>query len=340
MKRQVNIEILRIVAMLMVLGLHANFQALHSPSQDLIMTFEGISRTFIQSLCICAVNTFVMISGWFGIKASLRGFCNFLWQVFYIISLSYLIEYLLCGQSLSFKILLKCFGLYDGGGWFVASYIGLYIISPILNSYIKATPVKNIWLVLLAFFGFEFLWGNTLSVGFIIGGYSTFSFIGIYVLAGLLRKMSLQYRARYLFMMYLICVMINTILYITAVRLGQNAIKDMIFNYINPVVIAASASLLLCFAKSKTILRKFPQNIILWLAASCFAAYLLHVGTGDAFKIYCSGVRSLYDAHSGFLAFIMIIGYILAVFFAAVVIDQPRKFIWRKIMSPLFERNA
>ncbi len=78
-QRLVSFELLRIFAMLMVLGLHANFAALHVPDAYSILTFSGIGRVLCQSLCIVAVNVFVMISGWFGIKPSMRGFCNFMW---------------------------------------------------------------------------------------------------------------------------------------------------------------------------------------------------------------------------------------------------------------------
>lgn len=111
-----------------------------------------------------------------------------MWQVFYFVGLSYLASYIIDSIPITPKNILSCFGLCCGGGWFVASYIGLYIISPVLNAFLRTSRPRTIALLFAAFFMFEILWGNTLSVGFIIGGYSTFSFIGIYLLAGLLKK--------------------------------------------------------------------------------------------------------------------------------------------------------
>lgn len=64
-KRESNIELLRSIAMLMILLLHANFVALPYPTtEELELTpFLQISRYFLESLCIVSVSVFVYISG-------------------------------------------------------------------------------------------------------------------------------------------------------------------------------------------------------------------------------------------------------------------------------------
>lgn len=153
-KRIIEIELLRMLLMLMVLGLHANFLALGTPTADSITNhpFIELNRIFFQSICIVAVNSFVMISGYFGIRASARGFAKFLWQVVYIVGLSYIIEYIFFGVQFSEKDVLRCFGLMGGGGWFVASYIGLYIISPVLNAFIKSATTPKLAVTTITFF--------------------------------------------------------------------------------------------------------------------------------------------------------------------------------------------
>lgn len=343
-QREISIELLRILAMLMVLGLHANFIALGGPTAGDILTRDGICRTFFTFFCLEAVNVFVMISGWFGINASIRGFCNFLWRVIYIVGLLWIVGVLFFNEPITIRSILSIVGLYSGGGWFVASYIGLYILSPVLNAYIEKSSPRNIALMLAAFFTFEILWGDTLSVMFIAGGYSTFSFIGIYILAGLLRKVKLKINRRsfYLFL-YLVCVIINTLLYIISVHKGASSITRVVYNYINPLVIAASASLLLLFSnkpefRPMRFRNALVRKIILLTASSCFAAYLLHVGAYYAFTFYREGAKHLYDMFDGFTAFVVLVGYILAVFSAAVIIDQPRKLIWNHIIRPVFKR--
>ena len=114
-QRQVTIELLRVVAMMMVLALHANFIAIGKPSDSTIFSCQGITQTIAQSLCICAVNTFVMISGWFGITPRIQGFANFMWQLFYFVFLSYIVFYLFDNMPISSKDVMSCFGLFSGG---------------------------------------------------------------------------------------------------------------------------------------------------------------------------------------------------------------------------------
>ncbi len=180
-------------------------------------------------------------------------------------------------------------------------------------------------------FAFEFIWGNTNSVGFINAGYSTFSFIGIYILAGLLRKIEVnkRYNCSAYFSIFIISTAINSILYIAAVNKNIR-IEHIIFNYINPLIILGAASLLALFTKLRESYSVSINKTILWFSSSCFAVYLLHVGTGYALELFCDGTRAIYFSNSGLKAFILILLYMACVFIAAIIIDQPRKLIWKK----------
>lgn len=70
--RQSNFELLRIVAMFMVMMLHVNFLALGRPSVEdagsaPLATF---TRILFEVMSVGSVDLFVLISGWFGIKAN------------------------------------------------------------------------------------------------------------------------------------------------------------------------------------------------------------------------------------------------------------------------------
>ena len=80
--RNSNIELLRIIAMVMILGLHVNYLAIGKPSSQDIATspLQSFLRMFAEYVCIVGVNVFVLISGWFGINYKLKGLCNFLFQ--------------------------------------------------------------------------------------------------------------------------------------------------------------------------------------------------------------------------------------------------------------------
>ena len=87
--RESNIELLRNISMFMILVIHANFVSLPKIGYEELMsnTLPSISRFFIESLGIVAVNVFVFISGWFCIKTRKKG----------VLSFSYLILFYLVG---------------------------------------------------------------------------------------------------------------------------------------------------------------------------------------------------------------------------------------------------
>lgn len=69
--RESNIELLRIITMMMVLLLHANVAI--GPFTQLSDADNGVEefiRLFMEIACVVSVNAFIMISGWFGIIPS------------------------------------------------------------------------------------------------------------------------------------------------------------------------------------------------------------------------------------------------------------------------------
>lgn len=334
--RMLSVEALRIVAMLMVLGLHVNFLAVDEPTPENVLTVNGVTRSLLQSLCLPAVNTFVMISGWFGIKSTYKGLCNFLWQVFYFVGITSAI--LVCSglMPLNHKVLLSCFGLYNGGGWFVAAYIGLYILAPVLNAFIAASGPKTIVRFLIPFFIFEWVWNYTQSVGFIMDGYSTFSFIGLYILARLLNKLHLDFSAKTCLGMFAVCVLVNGALFIACKAANFTAGCSILLSYINPLIIAEASFLIMAFARMKQPRSKFTTRAINWIAPSCFGAYLLHVGTPISLDIYTRIAQYIYTALDGGCVLLIMAGFILSVLITATIVDQPRKLLWNKFLAGLF----
>lgn len=193
--RQSNFELLRIVAMLLVLGVHADFWSLkggptiHDFADN---PLNAWTRTFFESATIVCVNVFILISGWFGIKPSARGFLNFIFQCFYFLLGLYIIA-IICGQAqLSFRGTAYVLGLTSN--WFITAYAALYILSPILNAYVEKASKRNFAILLILFFTFQTIWGwRGIASNWITDGYSCFSFIGLYLLGRYTRLYGIPY---------------------------------------------------------------------------------------------------------------------------------------------------
>ena len=177
-KRQSNLELLRLVAMLMVMVCHAIG---YVNETDLAGT-AGVAKLAVSQLCLVCVNVFVMISGWFGIKASLKGAAKLLFQVWFLALLCFSV-FAALGLPVSFKKDLLPYLLFGYGYWFVVSYLILYVLSPVLNAFAEKASKKEFRWVLIAFFAAEFVFGFLLDAGHFDYGFSPLFFIGLYLLA-------------------------------------------------------------------------------------------------------------------------------------------------------------
>lgn len=162
-RRSSNIELLRIIVMLFVLIQHANFLSVGIPNNLDCISAPGNAfvRFFIQSIAIVAVNVFVIISGWFGIKPTIEKLCSLLFQVFFFTLLIPFFFVLIKGWGvlspgsiLKSLLITKCY-------WFVKSYICLFILSPVLNSFVENSSKKTIQYVLIGFFTAMVIYGWT-----------------------------------------------------------------------------------------------------------------------------------------------------------------------------------
>ena len=189
--RQSGIELLRIVAMLLVMIVHIypgtigfSYQRMHTAP------FSSINSFVLESMAIVCVNVFVFISGWFGIKKNLQGIGNLCFQTLFFAVLIYGVLYCFAPQKYGNVDALSTILMWHTDDyWFVKAYLGLVIFSPILNSFTERCSEKQLRWVLIAFYVFQTLyaWMSIYGAIWFAGGYSATSFIGLYLLAYYMR---------------------------------------------------------------------------------------------------------------------------------------------------------
>ncbi len=163
-RRQPNFELLRIVAMFMIIALHylvkGNVAAPYSESRSMV----NYAAWFAEAFCIVAVNCYVLLSGYFLVESE--------WRPGKVISLLAQILF----YSLLVPAAMLCIGmiswreldLYDWIGflfpigtehyWFATAYLGLYLFAPLLAAGVRKMEKKTLQLVialLLLFFSAE-----------------------------------------------------------------------------------------------------------------------------------------------------------------------------------------
>ena len=143
--RQSNLEALRLVCMLMILNLHSFWGYNHGSGIVQALDF------FRETTSICAVNVFLLISGYFGIKWKWKSFYNLIFQIFFYSFGIYLVA---CGVGIiEFSIsglLQNVKGLYASWG-FITGQMLLYFCTPILDTFV-GKRIKSIYLSQLSSF--------------------------------------------------------------------------------------------------------------------------------------------------------------------------------------------
>lgn len=325
--RQSNFELLRIVATLLVIIFHSDFLSLGKPQlTDLLNKPVATgTRILIESMSVICVNIFVLISGWFKIKYSFKGLCNYVFQCGYFLIGIYIICLMLGISTFSIHGILSSLCL-SYSNWFLRAYLALYIISPILNTYLEYADKIVQKRVLIAFFIFQTIYGCSGAAEFIEYGYSTFSFIGLYLLGNYIKNSDLSTVSLSISGGGLVAtIILNSILYSVGLYMNRN-LFILIYGYINPLVIIGAVCLVLIFNKIDI---KHSASIN-WVASSAFAAYLFHANP-NIFLWFKRAVLFCYETYSGFICIMSIFIFIIFIFIVSVILDQPRKWIWRKI---------
>ncbi len=132
--RESNIELLRIILMFMVILLHFNNGNMGG-AFNLVerMSFSGGTLWFLESLSVCAVNCFMIISGYFlayNKKVEISKIADLLLIVIFYRFLNYVVSDMILQQSFSIKSVIKTF---IPANYFAIFYIVTYVFSPFLS---------------------------------------------------------------------------------------------------------------------------------------------------------------------------------------------------------------
>ena len=328
--RQSNIELLRILSMFFVLVGHVGM-IVGFPDKDLFSSdfLSSFLRILIQGFSVVGVNIFVLISGWFGIKVSLKGAGTFLFQILFLLWAIYLIEIAMGLTSFDFHGIKISMGL-TSEYWFVMAYLGMYILTPILNAYVTNTSEVQFRRLLIVFYSFQcyYCWIS----GFVnyFEGYSVVFFCGLYLTARYIKLYPITFLYKNSFKFYLIISTVISIFASIGIYFFDSAVRML--RYDNPLVIISSISLLLSFTKLS-----FQNKYINIIAKSSFSVYIIHFNPYifPFFRDIVSRIGSQYSNLS--LVFILFF-FMVVVFLICVLIDQIRICTWN-FLNYIIKKN-
>lgn len=322
-KRQSNIELLRILSMLMVIGLHCNFMSLGLPTESSLSTnFWGENlRIILENICLVSVNAFVLISGFFGIRLRKEKVFKYLFQVFFIATIVMIIAVLFWDAQITMKAGLKFYYSYLSFNWFVSGYLALMLMAPLVNSFVDNNNANQIGKMVFLFFIVDCVLGYSLpnieSMGS-LNGYSIIHLLFIYSLGRLLytrRKQFETYNTMVFVVVFSVCVFVNTIF--TYLFFTGKVSRWYPIAYNNPFVVLGSVAFFLVFLK----LQVGHNRIVNSLAASAFAVFLIHANT-LVFPHFIKMNTIMYDKYSGVVLFCLYVGMAILLYLGTYLINQ------------------
>lgn len=331
-ERDSNMELLRIIAMLLVMVLHADFASLSVPtSEECHNSFlTSFSRFYVEGISVVAVNSFVLLSGWYGIKPTINKIIGFLFQTLFLIFLIYFFFFYV-GKGVShstgewFKI--AFFNQY----WFVQCYIILFAFSPILNAFVEKCNKLTFILILSSLFVIQTLYGflpYASIYGWYNDGYSPLTFFFLYLLARFLRihgSFLNRFSLYHYIMGWMIIAFVVAILAYLTIYLGHGGYFIMyLYGYSSPMIIIGSLMLLLAFSQLK-----IKSRIINWIAVSSFSAYIVHCHECVFSSLYKSQIMMWFSVNQPFLFVLKSTCFIALLFMISILIDKCRMQMWK-----------
>lgn len=340
--RESNFELLRNLAMFMVLMIHANFVSLPRPLSDALVVAPASTafRYFVESLGIVCVDVFVLISGWFRVNTNVKSVLGFVFQVLFFWIGGYVACLMIGKAEFSFDSVLNCFA-FTSWDWFVKAYVVLFIIAPILNAFVDHASERQHRNILIAFLLFQSTYGWLGGARFFMNGYGPLAFVGLYLLAQYVRRLSLKdkktvfNRSKWVDLaIFVVSAIINTVLSLMFLKAGHS-VNNTIYAYINPIVVVGALYLLLFFSKLEIRYNK----IINWFGASSFAVYLLHSQV-DVRQLFSKAIVKLDAVFDGAMAVGSILLFLIMTYIVSVLVDQIRIGIWNLAWNRMGSRKG
>ncbi len=286
--RDSSIELLRILAILGVIVLHYNNSSMGggfavapvgSATRQIMIVLECVA--------ICAVNVFVMITGYFMSATNKRTLYKPIKLISQVVVLNIAMHLANCAINKSFSLRNLALAAIPEN-YFVILFCVLYIFSPYINLLLSSLNDKQLKVLVLMLFAVFSLYQTAVSeIGAHIGrtlfgmspvssqggqgGYTIVNFALMYILGACVRRFNVDLSFKKLFaLLFATLALMLLWLFVNSRRslsLGEN-----VWVYNNPLVIALAAEVFLVFKR----LEIGSIKIINFFAKASFTVFLTH----------------------------------------------------------------
>lgn len=356
--RQSNMELLRVVAMLMIITLHYLDKGNVLPEFADMSTANHYIAWLLESFCFVAVNIYVLISGYF-LTTSKFTFKKLALLWGQILFYSWVIGgiFLLTGMAGEdatslYELIFVALPVTAGHYWFATIYVLLFAVSPFLNAAIEKMSKQQHRICIAVLVTIFSLWNTILPMTIPLAdgeGMDIAWFVCLYVIAAYLRKYPEDRKRKgYLYALaYVLCSVLVfgaglALLFVDSVtgKLGGYATNWYAYNSF-PVLVG-SVCLFVAFTKLE-IKSGSIGKVINMLAGATFGVYLIH--EHRSLRYLWQQWLGVEQSASQPWMILHLLGSVLLVFAVCAVVELVRKWLFslvtdRKWFHNIFERFA
>lgn len=278
MERKSNIELLRILAMLCIVGVH--YLSGSNAIDNIVGGEHNIAYIILETILGAGVNIFVLITGYFMIEKReicIRKILKLLFDIaFYGLSIFIITLIIGINQISALGMIKSVVPILFGYRWFVKAWMICYIFIPFINKTLISLNRKEfqilIIIMVILFSIWPFFIPNPPLDDY---GYSFWHFIFIYVIAAYIRRFPINIKIRNT-VIILLFSWISTIVISFLGNSNMLILKNM-YGYKwalnSPFMILSSCMIFILFQNIKI---KNYNKLINKLAKSAFAVFLIH----------------------------------------------------------------
>ncbi|MEN9919392.1 MAG: hypothetical protein RL662_1828 [Bacteroidota bacterium] len=329
-ERESNIELLRIVLMLMIIMYHLVVHGCHfraMASNEYISNSNDIMLALLTSFTAIAVNCFIFISGYYGIKFKVKTLISFILQAIFYSTTMYIFYNVLLNDNFSiYYFSVSFFPITFNFWWFLNAFLGVYILSPFINKgieYLNNYLILGLIIILIYLEAPYLFWGHN---SYSIHGLDVYTLLVVYIVARFCNKVKLEIANP--FRMYLIIISVIFIFVYTCLKLDLQGLGWRITAYNSVLVIIGAGAFFYGFKKINV-----RSSIINKIAPLTFGVYLIH-DYGTSQRQLISLVEKINGAiNNPFILFFALIALTILIFVICSSIEKLRQVI----MNPAIE---
>lgn len=269
-QRESSFELMRIIAQYMIIIYHILLVFFYNECENPDLLYKAIWIPLH-----IAVPCYVLVSGYFGIKFSLKGLFRIIANLFIYGLCLYLIRvYALHETHLVIRKTL--FFVSSTGWWFVRIYLYLYLLAPVINRMIKSLSVQNRVLVLILLAWISCWCGFMNFEPSLYEGKNLVHFCFLYLLGNTLSLYKEKLNQIATYKVIIAYLLVNTISAggdYALLKAPQNTLLFNLFFSYNSMILILNAILFFMFFMRI----KIKSGFINYIATSSLAIYMLHM---------------------------------------------------------------